>query len=491
MIASHYRTVVIGSGFGGSVLSNTLAEAGEDVLLLERGPWRDTPAIRSTDVTDYAPFPRGLKAVFTLVNRLGSRLLPGNGVKLSSRGLFDIHLGKEMTVVCSNSVGGGSHVYSAMNVRPEKKDYWDGHAKQVSSQKMEEHYEWMIEKMGARRIIEADNVPNWIPEAFKDSEHFVASDTIEQPEMSMRLEGYQSDYKDNSFFGSANGAKASLDKVMLVPALSNGLVIADRHECLSIWGIAKDRYRLEVFDHKLKRRVYILADNVVLACGTLNTLRILFHSRSIGGLHGMPALGKGFAGNGDSVAWWALNDKTRDLSLGTPTHGRFGLRDPKTAKPMPGANLTRYGFSGIDQLPLPSFIKRKLKSDAVLVGMGADEANAVVIWSAGKMRINYKKSENPILDDVQRDFDEVACRSKSPVRYLKNIQLTVHPLGGARLSASVKDGVVRHDGMIHDHKNLYVVDASALPAAPGTPPSMTIAAWSRHVALEMLRKAKR
>jgi cholesterol oxidase len=45
--------------------------------------------------------------------------------------------------------------------------------------------------------------------------------------------------------------------------------------------------------------------------------------------------------------------------------------------------------------------------------------------------------------------------------------------------------------MIHDQKNLYVVDASALPAAPGTPPSMTIAAWSRHVALEMLRKAKR
>ena len=47
MVASHYKTVVIGSGFGGSVLSNTLAEAGEDVLLLERGPWRDTPAVLS------------------------------------------------------------------------------------------------------------------------------------------------------------------------------------------------------------------------------------------------------------------------------------------------------------------------------------------------------------------------------------------------------------------------------------------------------------
>ena len=34
--------VVIGSGFGGSVAANRLALAGKRVLVLERGPWRDS-----------------------------------------------------------------------------------------------------------------------------------------------------------------------------------------------------------------------------------------------------------------------------------------------------------------------------------------------------------------------------------------------------------------------------------------------------------------
>ena len=56
----HHSTIVIGSGFGGAVAASTLTEAGESVLLLERGPWRDTDATSGADcctVSASAGFP--------------------------------------------------------------------------------------------------------------------------------------------------------------------------------------------------------------------------------------------------------------------------------------------------------------------------------------------------------------------------------------------------------------------------------------------------
>lgn len=474
-----YSTIVIGSGFGGAVAASTLVEAGEQVLLIERGPWRDTDVVREAGIARRASLPAGWRAFTHLLHRVGFSM---GGWRLFRRGLFDIHLGSEMSVVCSNSVGGGSHVYSAMNIRPEQADYWDGHADGISSQAMEAHYAWMLERMGAKQAPPDAQIPNATREAYANSAEFIADERVSQPTMSVRMEGRPEDYRNNSYFGSANGAKATLDRVLLLPAMQKGLQIAAEQECLSIWSLDEGGYRLEVMDHRAKRRRYLIADRVILAAGTLNTLRVLFHSRASGGLSGMPALGQGFGGNGDSVAWWALNEAGADLSLGTPTHGRFALRDPETGGAMPGPYLTRFGFNGIDTLPLPKWLKARLRRDAILVGMGADQADGLVQWRRGRLKIRYIAENSKILLEVQRLFGEVARRSRRPVRFLQGKPLTVHPLGGARLARNQEQGVVDGSGQVYGLPGLYIADAAALPAAPGTPPSMTISAWSRHVA---------
>ena len=55
----HHSTIVIGSGFGGAVAASTLTEAGESVLLLERGPWRDTDPVRKAGIPHRRPLPAG------------------------------------------------------------------------------------------------------------------------------------------------------------------------------------------------------------------------------------------------------------------------------------------------------------------------------------------------------------------------------------------------------------------------------------------------
>ncbi len=435
--------------------------------------------------------PAGRHTWTGLLHRLGQRWLPGKGISLSRHGLFDIYLGREMTVVGSNSVGGGSHVYSAMNTRPETPDYWERPEAGIQAAEMEPHYRWMLERMGSRLANAGDNIPNWTPRAFVDSKTFVADDSVPQPPMAIRMAGHQADYANNSFFGSANGAKMTLDQAFLIPAMKKGLQVAAEHECLSLWRLPEGGYRLEVMDHAARRRRYLLADRVILAAGTLNTLRLLFHSRELGGMTGMPALGHGFGGNGDSLAWWGLNQHGADFTRGTATHGRFALRDPHTGRAEPGPMLTRYGFNGIDTLPLPTPVKNRLRRDALLVAMGADRADGIVRWQRGRMRmIRYIAENSPVLARIQQLFAETGRRSQRPVRSLPGMAFTVHPLGGARLAASEKDGVVDGNGQVFGHPNLYVADASALPAAPGTPPSMTIAAWSRHVSLGLLQTGK-
>jgi cholesterol oxidase len=54
--------------------------------------------------------------------------------------------------------------------------------------------------------------------------------------------------------------------------------------------------------------------------------------------------------------------------------------------------------------------------------------------------------------------------------------------GGARLGANAQQGVVDHRGEVYGNPGLFVADAAALPAAPGGPPSLAIAAWAHHVA---------
>ena len=133
----------------------------------------------------------------------------------------------------------------------------------------------------------------------------------------------------------------------------------------------------------------------------------------------------------------------------------------------------------------------RLRRDAILVGMGRDRADGVALWKRGRLKFRYIAQNNGILADIQAFFAEVARRSRKPVRFLKNQPLTVHPLGGARLAANERDGVVDGTGQVYGLPGLYIADASALPASPGMPPSMTIAAWSRHLALGMTANKKR
>lgn len=465
--------IIIGSGFGGAFAADRLVRAGLHVTLVERGPWRDTHPVRAAGIARRSPLPHGRHAATRLLRQVSAPFLPVPPLPLHAHGLFDLHLERDMTVLASSGVGGGSHVYAAMNTRPAVASLWNGHADGVSAQGMECRYDEALVRMGARVPAPGQGIPNFTGERFAGHPLLQASATVPQPAMGFRFDAGR--WEGNSFLGSPGGGKVTLDELLVAPAMAAGLEVLDLHEAVDI-GRSSGGWRVTLRDHAGGGFRHLQAPRLLLAAGTLNTLRLLFAARARGSLDGLPALGRGVGGNGDVIGYWACNETGADLSRGAPCHGRLALPGQD-----PAEMLTSLGLDGLDDLPLPAALRRRLKRDVLLVAMGADAANGTARWERGRLRLSYDAATNPVLGRIASTLDRLAQGSGRPVYFSRRLPITVHPLGGARVADDPRTGVINGRGEVHGHPGLHVVDASALPGAPGTPPSMSIAAWALHV----------
>ena len=496
--------IVIGSGFGGSVVAARLAEAGFRVTLLERGPWRDTVPVRSMGIEKRTPLPRGRQLFSRLLRAVGGNRMPGGSIKLNKQGLFELFFAKGVKIACSSGVGGGSHVYSAVNIRPLAENYWEGHTDDISDVSMSPHYDAVLERMGSETPMADHRIPNTSAVRFKGSDAIEPATPPPDPRIGYLLpedpdnprkvvdangiERYEVDYKagEDGFLGSPKGSKTTLDCVYLAPAMKQGLEVRDLAEVTRIASLGSGAgYRVEYIDHHGGGECALSAGRVVVAAGTLNTLRILLRSRETGGLAGMPRLGERFGTNGDFFGYWDYNDKSVDQSVGLPTTGGEKLKGD-TDSPVIGGG----GLPAVDSYPLPKRLKARMKRAYMIAGLGEDNMTGRATFHKGRLRIEYDPDQSPIFARLRSTFDEISRRTGHKI-YAPKTPITVHPTGGACLGRSIEHGVIDSNGEVFDNPGLYVADAAALPRAPAGPPSMTIAAWANHLATRFIERHAR
>jgi cholesterol oxidase len=140
----HYDAVVIGSGFGGSVMALRLAAGGQRVLLLERG-------------RRYSPgsFPR---SPYRMARALWD---PSEGLY----GMFSVWSFDNLGAIVSSGLGGGSLIYANVLLRkdPEWFVHEDGAGDSperwlVTREELEPHYDEAERMLGAQRF--PFDVPN-------------------------------------------------------------------------------------------------------------------------------------------------------------------------------------------------------------------------------------------------------------------------------------------------------------------------------------------
>jgi cholesterol oxidase len=475
--------LVIGSGFGGAVCAARLVDAGKKVSLLERGAWRASDATRQSNLPKQGitlqPFPHNRHLPSHLLRQVSFSLLSGPKV-LNTHGLFDLSLHPQMSVLCSSGVGGGSHVYWSMNMRPTDPLYWNNRATGLNSEQMAAHYDWILAQMGSQPLEQMADVPNKIDQVLAGYSSLHTQS--EQPALGFRFRGA---YSNHGMLGDATNHKVGLDEQLLLPRLSQGLTVYAEHECLTIRRVG-DHYHVHSVDHQQQQDKVFVAKTVVLAAGTVNSMRILFRSRQTGGLNGLPSLGKGFSGNGDVFALWRAGQGTQDFRQSPPSMGRFQVSNQSDAP-----FLYATGLNILQQVPLlPNVLQRQLKHWLMVVGMGPDAADGNISWGQHDISVQFEQSKSPIFKSIYQSLKQLKTISKRRAWFLSKAPMTVHPLGGARVGMNAEQGVVDGYGEVFGHPNLYITDGSALPAATGTPPSMTIAAWSSHVSQGILQASQ-
>jgi cholesterol oxidase len=286
----------------------------------------------------------------------------------------------------------------------------------------------------------------------------------------------------DGMFGSAGAAKANVEAIYLLPHLDRGVSVHDMHEVTTLAHQDAYGWKVTARDHATGEVKDYYAPRVVLAAGTMNSIKILNASQEAGGINPIQSLGKGFGTNGDCMGVWLPGPPYTNSSQGSPIHGRL-----KTVDHPVGINLI---VGGMDAIPMPGWLPDALKRRLTrfsqqryqLITMGIDQANGSVSFTKGRLKLDYNLNDSDVYQSAYRLFDRLATHMDRRIQFNRKQAVTVHPMGGCRVGNRPAEGVVDGEGQVYGNTGLYITDASVLPQPTGGPPSLTIAAWSSHVA---------
>ncbi len=356
----HFDAVIVGSGFGGSVMACRLAEAGQRVLVLERGK-RYPPG-------SFPRSPRGLSKNFWD---------PSEGL----HGMFDLWSFEGLESVVSSGLGGGSLIYANVLIRKDPKwfvreqpgpgyEYWP-----VTYEDLEPHYERAETMLGATPYpFDAppyDATPKTV--AYKSAAEELGHDWF-LPDLAVTfapepgaapIPGEPITEERENIHGRTRqtcrlvgecdvgcnfGAKNSLDYTYLTAAWHAGAEIRTRCEVRGFEPREGGGYAIHYIEHdpdhegqptdtKELPRTTVSANRLVLSAGTLGSTYLLLRNRAA--FPGLSrALGTHFSGNGDLLTFAVRCTET----------DRDGKRKPRVIDPGYGPVITSAirGPDGLD-----------------------------------------------------------------------------------------------------------------------------------------------
>ncbi|WGV26140.1 GMC family oxidoreductase N-terminal domain-containing protein [Halotia branconii] len=531
-LKNHYTVVIIGSGYGGGIAASRLARAGQEVCVLERGkefqpgeyPNTDTQAVREIQVD--------------LPNkRIGSRT-----------GLYDFHVNRDINVFVGCGLGGTSLVNANVSLQAEPRVFTD----QRWPQELRDDVETLIAE-GYRRAEEMLK-PNSYPEDFpplpklqaleKSAEYLnenfyrpPINVTFEDKVNHVGVEQKACNLCGDCVSGCNNKAKNTVLMNYLPDAKNHG---AEIYIQVSVRQIERqgDRWLVhfqllnagqEKFDAPT---MFVSADIVVLAAGTLGSTEILLRSQQTG-LAISSQLGHNFTGNGDVLAFGyntehningvGFGNRSLDQPVGPCISGIIDMREqPRLDNGMvieegsiPGAlaSFLPETFASAGRVlgkdtddGLGDRFKEKLREGESLAHgaytgavrntqtylvMTHDDAAGQMYLENDRLRIRWENvGKQPIFQRVNDRLTEATrplggTQIPNPIwtNLFGHDLVTVHPLGGCIMAENAEHGVVNHKGQVFSsnqgtavYENLYISDGSVIPRTLGVNPLLTISA---------------
>ena len=527
--------VVVGSGFGGSVVACRLAEAGRPVCVLERGK-RYPPG-------SFPRRPREMARNFWD---------PGAGLQ----GLFDVWSFRHVESVVASGLGGGSLIYANVMLRKDERWFTRDQGPEggyeswpVTRAQLDEHYDRVEQVLSPtpypKSLVEATPKTRAMRQAAErlGIEWSLPPLAISFAAVGQRpgspVPGSAPNLHDDTprltcslcgecDIGCNSGSKNTLDYNFLTTAARAGAELRDRCEVREIQpadGGFEVRYIRHEPDnegapinlaalpvHRLRCRV------LVLSAGTFGTSYLLLRNqRHFPALS--PALGSRFSSNGDLLGLTHGSPDDLQPSLGPVITSTMRMPDAADGGEGRGFYLQDGGYPGfadwlLETATLAGPAGRAARSSAVralqkltghprseigaqvaaligtgrlssgvlpMLGMGREIPNGRLRLSRGYLEVDWRDAmSRDYFKRVEATMAAVAGElggqfTVNPGRYLHRV-IAAHPLGGAPMATDRRRGVVDDHGEAFGHPGLFVADGSVLPGPVGPNPSLTIAA---------------
>jgi len=531
-IKEHYTVVVIGSGYGGGIAASRLARAGQKVCLLERGR-----EFQPGEYPDDAEKALSQMQAHTPDGHIGS-----------PTGLYDFHLNRDINVFVGCGLGGTSLVNANVALHAEPRVFDDPC--------------WPNEV----RI----DIPTVLAEGFNHAEEMLRPKAYPGPPLH-KLEALRKsagvlpgkfytppinvNFEDgvnhvgveqkacilcgDCVSGCNHFAKNTTLMNYLPDAWNHG---AEIYTGTAVRYLERQNGRWIVhFDLLREGReqfhaptMFVSADIVVLAAGTLGSTEILLRSAAKG-LPLSSRLGHNFTGNGD-VLGFGYNCEEPIDGIGFGHHRKEGrepvgpcitgiidIRDqPKVRDgmvieegsiPGPLAHLIPLALgAAADLVGKPAHVgvlewarATLRRAESLLLGpyhgavrntqtylvMSHDDGAGRMLLEEDRPRIEWPgvgdqpvfKTANDRLAAATVPLGGTYVENPTWTELTNHNLITVHPLGGCVMGADAAQGVVNHKGQVFSgnqggafYEGLYVSDGSVIPCPLGVNPLLTISA---------------
>jgi cholesterol oxidase len=547
----HYQVVVVGSGYGGSIIASRLARAGQEVCLLEQG--------RELQPGEYPE-------TFWEVGHDLQVDLPE--FHLGSRtGLYQVLANPDVNVLKGCGLGGTSLINANVAIEPDprvfQREEWPD---EIRGEAADPHSPLSEGYDRARRMLGSNEYPGTPPDIDKlralEASAALMKARFRRPPINVTFQDGVSEGGvpqhactrcGNCCSGCNYGAKNTTLMNYLPDAVRHGAVIFTRcsvHHLGRVggrWDVCYQRLDSghEAFTDEPSR---LTADLVVLAGGTLGSTEILLRSQRRG-LALSARLGEGFSANGDLLALGYDLDREVDglgwerRNQGSPRVGPLisGMIDlaneasvqrgiaiedgavPGSLLPLlpalVGIAISRSGQEGkvafgVDLGGVLAGLRTvlggpdadALRRTQVYLAMAHDggDGRMVLEGSDERLRIHWPgAADQPVLREVESRLRQAteALGGTLLGNPFQDLDLlgrgvsTVHPLGGCAMASSAADGVVNHMGQVFSgrsggevHPGLFVADGAIMPVPLGVNPLLTISALAERVAALLAKR---
>lgn len=533
-LQDHYEVVVIGSGYGGAIAASRLARAGRQVCLLERGK-----EFQPGEYPDTGP--EALKEM--------QIDFPGRHVG-SRTGLYDMRVNDDLNVFMGCGLGGTSLVNANVSLRADERVFDDSRWPEALRGDLATHLEDGYRR--AEEMLEPSLLPDSVTDlkklkALADSSTALGgrfnrvpinvsfTDHVNQVGVSQPACTLCGDCVS----GCNSGAKNTVLMNYLPDARNHGATIFTK-VAVRFLERKDDRwlvhYQLlgtgrERFDAP---PLFLVADIVVLAAGSLGSTEILLRSAA----EGLPLstnVGRRLTGNGDVLAFSYNSDQEVDgVGWGHRGDGRLGPVGPCITGVIDNRDESELDQSMVIEegsIPgaLAGFLPRTMAAASRAVGVDTDsgladrvrefgreleslvhgayegavrntqtylvmchdDGNGTAVLESDRLRIRWPDvGAQPIFAKVSEALQRATeplggtyVRSPIWTEVLGQRLVTVHPLGGCVMSEDAEHGVVNHKGQVFSgafggdvYEGLYVSDGSVIPRPLGVNPLLTISA---------------